>query len=50
MANWYVYTGNGDPTLSANYGLLSIKPTCTTGEEICAICLNSNTVVPNDFF
>lgn len=49
MANWYGYSGWGDPFLATNYRLIHIKPTCTVGEEICAIYLNSNTVIPGQF-
>ncbi|SEB19842.1 hypothetical protein SAMN05443550_1162 [Pedobacter hartonius] len=36
---WYAYVpgANPDPTLPANYILIIIKPTCTTGFIICAI-------------
>jgi hypothetical protein len=47
MANWYIYTGVGDPTLSTSYRLSTIKPTCTgTGGQICAIYLNETDPVP----
>lgn len=49
MANWYTYTGVGDPTSTSSYRLVSIKPTCVTGGcKICAIYLDDNTAVPSD--
>ena len=49
MANWYAYTGIGDPTVASSYRLTSIKPSCLTGEEICAIYLNQSAAIPSTF-
>ena len=49
MANWYSYTGVGDPTLVASYRLATVKPTCQAGEEICAIYLNQTDPIPSAF-
>ena len=49
MANWYAYTGVGDPTLSTSYRLSSLKPSCVAGEEICAIYLNQTDAIPSAF-
>ncbi|SDM27657.1 hypothetical protein SAMN05421820_103388 [Pedobacter steynii] len=49
MANWYVYSGWGDPFLSPNYRLVTTKPACTVGSQICCIYLNSNDVIPPQF-
>ena len=50
MANWYAYTGVGDPTLSTSYRLSSIKPACTgVGPSICAIYLNQTDSIPSTF-
>ncbi|WP_342328700.1 hypothetical protein [Pedobacter sp. FW305-3-2-15-E-R2A2] len=49
MANWYSYTGNGDPTLATSYRLSTVKPVCNLGVQICAIYLNQNELVPNAF-
>ena len=50
MANWYAYTGIGDPTLSTSYRLSSTKPTCvSTGLDICAIYLNQTDAIPAAF-
>ncbi|NQX37622.1 hypothetical protein SAMN05421820_103384 [Pedobacter steynii] len=49
MAKWYAYSGNGDPFLSPNYRATTVKPICTTGEEICAIYLSDNDEIPAQF-
>ncbi|WP_342328702.1 hypothetical protein [Pedobacter sp. FW305-3-2-15-E-R2A2] len=49
MANWYAYTGVGDPTLSTSYRLSSVKPSCNLGVQICTIYLNQTDAIPSAF-
>jgi len=34
---WYTYIGQGDPIISFNYRVMSVKPGCLNGGRICAI-------------
>lgn len=47
MANWFGYTGTGDPNLPGNYIQVDVKPSCDSGCMVCAIYLNDNTQVPS---
>lgn len=47
MANWYAYTGVGDPLISINYRLVTVNPTCPVpGEQICAVYLDQKGKIP----
>ncbi|MGY0036932.1 hypothetical protein [Pedobacter sp. NJ-S-72] len=35
--SWYGYLSTGDVTDPGNYFLTSVKPSCITGDNICAI-------------
>lgn len=48
MANWYGYTGIGDPFIASSYRLITVGPNCTSGTcKICAIYLNDTSTVPS---
>lgn len=35
--HWYAYNGIGDPLLPGSYNLAFTKPSCITGNNLCAI-------------
>jgi len=49
---WYAYNGTGDPFEATSYKKLHppVKPSCTSGAEICAIAAEGypNTLTPNN--
>jgi len=46
MANWYAYV-SGDPRVAGSYYYSAIKPSCLTGEKICAVYLDdTSTTAP----
>ena len=50
MANyWYAFVGGptGDPRQSGDYSRLSQKPTCFTGNAVCAIYVPGGDITPD---
>lgn len=44
MANsWYAYDGLGDPYNVSSYRRVTVKPTCTSGVDICSVYLLGET-------
>lgn len=46
---WYAYVGGliGDPRLSANYSITTVKPSCLAGKNVCAIYAPSGDISPS---